>query len=124
MINRRNLQHLLVLIKYAHFGRAAKALKISQPALTKSIQGLESDLGVPLLNRKRGALTLTVFGELLVERSKTLLTAEDDLRRGGEFEAHRRAAGHQPASSGKIGASRMLVRAAAIIGAIAKPKAG
>ena len=49
--------------------------------MTKSIQSLESDLGVPLLNRRRGALTLTVFGELVVERSKSLLTAEEDLRR-------------------------------------------
>lgn len=115
MINRRNLQHLLVLIKYAHFGRAAKALKISQPALTKSIQGLESDLGVPLLNRKRGALTLTVFGELLVERSKTLLTAEDDLRReisllaGNEIGSLNVALGPYPSvTSGYAALARML----------------
>ena len=81
MVSQRNIHHLLVLLNYGHFGRAAKALKISQPALTKSIQALEVDLGAPLLDRKRGALALTVFGEVVVERSKTLLTAEADLRR-------------------------------------------
>jgi DNA-binding transcriptional LysR family regulator len=81
MITQRRLRHLLLLVEYGHFGRAAAALKISQPALSKSIQALEGELGVMLLDRKRGAVVLTAFGELVVQRSKFLLGAEDDLRR-------------------------------------------
>ncbi len=79
MIIQRRLNHLLTLVSYGHFGRAAAALNISQPALTKSIQALEAELGVTLLDRKRGAVTLTVFGELVVQRGKALLNAEEDL---------------------------------------------
>jgi DNA-binding transcriptional LysR family regulator len=79
MITQRRLRHLLLLVEYGHFGRAAAALNISQPALTKSIQALEAELGVMLLDRKRGAVTLTAFGELVVQRSRALLDAEDDM---------------------------------------------
>ena len=56
MITQRRLRHLLLLVEYGHFGRAAAALNISQPALTKSIQALEAELGVLLLDRRRGAV--------------------------------------------------------------------
>ncbi len=79
MITQRRLRHLLTLVRYAHFGQAAAALNISQPALTKSIQALEAELGVTLLDRKRGAVTLTAFGELVVQRGKALLSAEEDM---------------------------------------------
>ena len=79
MITQRRLRHLLLLVEYGHFGRAAAALNISQPALTKSIQALEAELGVMLLDRKRGAVTLTAFGELVVLRSRALLSAEEDM---------------------------------------------
>ena len=79
MITQRRLRHLLALVEYAHFGRAAAALNISQPALTKSIQALEAELGVMLLDRKRGAVVLTAFGELVVQRSRALLNAEQDM---------------------------------------------
>ena len=81
MITQLRLQHLIALVEHAHFGRAAEALHISQPTLSKSIQGLEAELGVKLLDRKHGAVTPTVFGEQVLERAGALLTAEDDLRR-------------------------------------------
>ncbi len=79
MITQRRLRHLLTLVEHTHFGRAAEALNISQPALSKSIQALESELGVALLDRKRGALALTVFGELVVRQSRALLDGEADM---------------------------------------------
>lgn len=117
MITQRRLHHLLVLVEHAHFGRAASALNISQPALTKSIQGLEAELGVTLLDRKHGAVTLTAFGELVAQRSKSWLTAEEDLRReiamlaGNEIGALRVALGPYPSiTSGFPGAARLLAR--------------
>jgi len=81
MITKRRLQLLLAIVEHGHFGRAAAALNISQPALSKSIQGLEAGFGVALLDRSSKPLELTVFGEMVVRHSKAMLTAEDDLRR-------------------------------------------
>lgn len=81
MITALRLQHLITLINHGHFGRAAEALQISQPTLSKSIQSLEAELGVKLLDRCHGSVTPTVFGEHVVERGGALLMAEFDLRR-------------------------------------------
>lgn len=117
MITQRRLRHLLSLVEYAHFGRAAAALNISQPALTKSIQALEAELGVMLLDRKRGAVVLTAFGELVVQRSRALLNAEEDLLReitllaGLEIGSLRVALGPYPSVvSGYPAMARLLTR--------------
>ncbi len=117
MITQRRLRHLLLLVEYGHFGRTAAALHISQPALTKSIQALEAELGVVLLDRKRGSLVLTAFGELVVQRSKTLLNAEEDLLReisllaGLEAGSLRVALGPYPSViSGYPAMARLLAR--------------
>lgn len=117
MITQRRLRHLLLLVEYAHFGRAAAALNISQPALTKSIQALEAELGVMLLDRKRGAALLTAFGELVVQRSRALLNAEEDLLReikllaGLEIGSLRVALGPYPSVvSGYPALARLLAR--------------
>lgn len=81
MVTNRRLKHLIVLAAHRHFGRAAQALHITQPALTKSIQALEAELDVTLLDRTRGAVELTAYGELVVQRGKSLLAAEENLRR-------------------------------------------
>lgn len=117
MITQRRLRHLLRLVEYGHFGRAAAALNISQPALTKSIQALEAELGVTLLDRKRGAVTLTAFGELVVQRSRSLLNAEEDmlheinLLAGLEVGSLRVALGPYPSTvSGYPALARLLAR--------------
>ena len=117
MITQRRLQHLLALVEHAHFGRAASALDISQPALTKSIQALESELGVTLIDRKHGAVGPTVFGELVIQRSKRMLTEEDELRRelallaGLEAGSLKLALGPYPSvTSGYAAIARLLAR--------------
>lgn len=117
MITQRRLLHLIALIEHAHFGRAAKALEISQPALSKSIQALEIELGVPLVDRAGGNISLTVFGELVMRQSKAMLTAEEDLRREirllteHEVGSLAVALGPYPSvTSGYPGVARLLVR--------------
>ena len=117
MITQRRLQHLLALAQHAHFGRAAQALHISQPALTKSIQALEAELGVALLDRQRGAVALTAFGELVAQRGKSWLTAEEDLRReiamlaSNDIGSLRVALGPYPGlMSGFSSAARLMLR--------------
>jgi DNA-binding transcriptional LysR family regulator len=77
----RRLRQFLALIEHAHFGQAAKALGVSQPALSKSIQLLEQELGVTLFDRRTEGVTLTAFGQVLQAKSQRLLMAEEDLRR-------------------------------------------
>ena len=77
----RRLRQFLALIEHAHFGQAAKALGVSQPALSKSIQLLEHELGVTLFDRRTDGVVVTAFGQLLEEKSQSLLLAEQDLRR-------------------------------------------
>ncbi len=113
----RRLRQFLALIEHAHFGRAAKALGVSQPALSKSIQLLESELGVTLFDRRTEGVVLTAFGQLLREKSQRLLMAEEDLRRdiallaGGDIGALKVALGPYPSiASGYASLARLHAR--------------
>ncbi|MBK5354411.1 LysR family transcriptional regulator [Pseudomonas sp. TH41] len=113
----RRLRQFLALIEHAHFGRAAKALGVSQPALSKSIQLLESELGVTLFDRRPEGIALTAFGHLLREKSRRLLVAEEDLRRdiallaGGDIGALKVALGPYPSiTSGYTSIARLHAR--------------
>jgi len=113
----RRLRQFLALNEHAHFGRAAKALGVSQPALSKSIQLLESELGVTLFDRRTEGVVPTAFGQLLREKSQRLLMAEEDLRRdiallaGGDIGALRVALGPYPSiASGYVSLARLHAR--------------
>lgn len=113
----RRLRQFLALIEHAHFGRAAKALGVSQPALSKSIQLLESELGVTLFDRRTDGVVPTAFGQLLREKSQRLLVAEEDLRRdiamlaGGDIGALKVALGPYPSvTSGYASIARLHAR--------------
>jgi DNA-binding transcriptional LysR family regulator len=67
------MHSVLVLAEHLHFGRAAAALHISQPALTKQIRKIESTLGGPLFLRRPRHLTPTHAGEVLVEHARSVL---------------------------------------------------
>ncbi len=80
--------HLLriftVVAQQMSFSRAADALYISQPAVSKAVKELEKQLGVALFERGAGKLMLTEAGALLAERGRTILSieqsAEEDLQ--------------------------------------------
>jgi len=61
----RQLQNVIAVIEKGSLGRAAAAVNVSQPALTKSIQRLEERLGVPLFHRDTKGMRPTVYGEAL-----------------------------------------------------------
>lgn len=73
------LRHVLALARHGHYGRAAAALNITQPALSRSIAGLEHVLGVQLFERDRRGARLTNFGELLVTRGEVLISGAVEL---------------------------------------------
>lgn len=82
-----NLHHLRVFAAVAEqrgFSRAAAALHLSQPAVSKAVRQLERQVGVPLVERAGRASHLTAAGERLAARARELFgveaTAEEELR--------------------------------------------
>jgi DNA-binding transcriptional LysR family regulator len=69
----RHLRSFLALADELHFGRAAEALGIAQPALSRHIQQLETEVGVSLVERGAGVVKLTPAGEVLRARSRPQL---------------------------------------------------
>lgn len=67
------MRSIVVLAEHLNFGRAAAALHISQPALTKQVHRIEETLGGPLFIRKPRRLTVTRACEVLVEHARSLL---------------------------------------------------
>jgi DNA-binding transcriptional LysR family regulator len=114
-IDLRSIRYLLAVVEEGSFARAAEKLKVTQPALSRSVQALERLLGAKLLDRGRAGVTSTVFGQLLVERGRALLsdaaaiTREIDLLRGAETGAISVGVGAYPAEiSAGPAAARML----------------
>src|SRR5580704_4091310 len=79
MITLKQLRYLTALAEHRHFGRAADACAITQPALSMQIRALEKDLGVVLVERRHGDVTLTQTGLELARRGETVLAAAQDL---------------------------------------------
>jgi LysR family transcriptional regulator, hydrogen peroxide-inducible genes activator len=88
----RQLRYFDALARHGHFGRAAEACAISQPALSMQIKEMEEALGGMLLERSARQVALTRFGEELVERVRDILRSVEEL---GDFAraAHARFVG-------------------------------
>ncbi|HRE22240.1 MAG TPA: LysR substrate-binding domain-containing protein [Rhabdaerophilum sp.] len=78
-ITLRQLQYFDALARIGHFGRAAEACFVSQPALTVQIQELENQLGARLVERGRRGAVLTETGQRVAERTRKLLLEAEDL---------------------------------------------
>ncbi|MCQ9425960.1 LysR family transcriptional regulator [Pseudomonas sp. LJDD11] len=76
----RQLRHFLALARHLNFTRAAEAACITQSAFSRSIQGLESELGGPLVERGSRGVLLTAKGEALRVRASRLLDEASNLR--------------------------------------------
>ncbi|MEK5231659.1 LysR family transcriptional regulator [Lysinibacillus sp. FSL K6-0232] len=64
----QQLEYFVTVAKLEHMTRAAEALAISQPALSRSISKLEEELGVPLFDRQGRSIMLNRYGELFLYR--------------------------------------------------------
>ena len=78
-----NLDHVrsfLEVIKRGSLSEAARALGISQPAVSNQIKGLERELGMELLIRgERGVVSLTAAGEVFLAFARQVVTAHEEL---------------------------------------------
>ena len=89
-IELRHLRSFAAVAEHLHFGRAAAALHLAQPALSQQVRRLEDLLGYPLLLRTSRSVTLTPAGALLLQRARrtldTMRVDIDDVRSIGRGE--------------------------------------
>jgi LysR family hydrogen peroxide-inducible transcriptional activator len=79
MITLKQLRYLTALAEHRHFGKAAEACAVTQPALSMQMRDLEKDLGVSLVERRPGEAILTEVGAEVVRRAERVLAAARDL---------------------------------------------
>lgn len=77
----RQLRHVLAVDRYRNFARAADAVGITQPALSRSLQALEETLGARLFDRDRVRVEPTAVGLRLVELARPLVKQARDAER-------------------------------------------
>lgn len=75
----KQMRYFEALARHRHFGQAAEACAISQPALSMQIRELEEILGVPLFERGVRPTGLTGFGEEFALRVRDILARVDEL---------------------------------------------
>jgi LysR family hydrogen peroxide-inducible transcriptional activator len=75
----KQFRYFEALARHGHFGRAADASAISQPALSMQIKEMEETLGATLFERGPRQVRLTTFGEAFRVRARAILNAVDEL---------------------------------------------
>ena len=102
----KRLSHIVALAKLRSFSRAAEHVHLSQPALTRSIQTIEAEIGLRLFDR--GAeVTVTPAGEFILERARRLLSDASCLKRDVELYRQKQL-GDIAFGSGSFAAATML----------------
>jgi DNA-binding transcriptional LysR family regulator len=74
----RDLEYLLAVERHGSIGKAADALGLSQPALTKAMQRLETQVGVTLFERNANGMTPTPAGARFIARARRIALEFDD----------------------------------------------
>ena len=72
MLNVRHLAVFRAVVKAGSISAAARVLHVSQPAITKSVRLLESEIGLPLFLRVNGRIVLTPEAEVLMPEVERL----------------------------------------------------
>lgn len=80
-MNLKDLNYLLALAEYRHFGKAAKACSVSQPTLSIQLKKLEQALGIQLFERGQKKVLITASGLRIVEQAKQVISAVHELER-------------------------------------------
>ncbi|MBO9512669.1 MAG: LysR family transcriptional regulator [Variovorax sp.] len=81
-----DLRYFVAVAEERHVGRAAQRLGVTQPALTKGVQRLESGLGLQLFERSPKGMTLTSVGSVFFDRARLLCMGLDDaIQEAGEL---------------------------------------
>src|SRR5258707_14044105 len=75
----RRLRYLVKVVDAGGFRRASEMLNVAQPALTRQVQALEAEFGVPLLFRSAAGVTPTPQGEIVLREAREILARADAL---------------------------------------------
>ena len=78
-ITLRQLRFVDALARFRHFGLAAEACSVTQPALSMQIKALEESLGAKLFERGARQVRLTGLGEEIATRARDILRAVGEL---------------------------------------------
>src|SRR5580704_5256606 len=73
----RHIRSFLSVAETLHFGRSARLLNLSQPALSLQVKALEDELGIQLLSRNRQGTVLTEAGQAFREDAAVALELEE-----------------------------------------------
>lgn len=101
----RQLEIFLAVAEELHFGRAARRVHLSQPALTQAVARFEQQLNAKLFERSSRLVELTPAGAALVDRARSLLS---DAEMAGELVAR--------TARGELGIVRLGVVGTALLG--------
>jgi DNA-binding transcriptional LysR family regulator len=114
----RHFRYFVAVAEELHFSRAAERLHVAQPAVSEQVRKLEEELGVTLLNRTKGKVSLTEPGAALLAEARRVLQ-QVDVARLATHEARDRTAARlrvgYTAASLPISVPRALQRLAASI---------
>lgn len=83
-MERSQLVHFVAVVEAGGFNRAARALHVSQPALSKSIKSLESELGIQLFQRSPAGAQISSAGKKLIQRARSIIRDMDDFARAAQ----------------------------------------
>lgn len=84
-MNISQMRHLLAVYETGSFSRAAEQLHLTQPALSRSIQSLEDELGLPLIDRIGKRNEFTAFGQAIVARARRITFEAEEIRRTAQL---------------------------------------
>lgn len=72
-MNSRDLEYIVAVAKFKHFGKAAEHCSVSQPSLSFQVRKLEADLNVQIFERTNRTVKVTLAGEQIVTHAKSIL---------------------------------------------------
>ncbi|MEV4744047.1 LysR substrate-binding domain-containing protein [Streptomyces sp. NPDC049555] len=112
-----SLRYFQAVARHEHISRAAEELRIAQPSVSRTIIRLESELGVPLFDRRGRRIRLNEHGEAFLRRVERVLAELDDARR--------EAADASGAGPGRVAvAAETLVQLASVLAAFRRYRPG
>ena len=76
----QQLEYILAVARYGHFGRAAEACNVTQPTLSAMIGKLEEEIGAKLFDRNRQPICPTPVGERVVQQAREVLEQADSIK--------------------------------------------
>ena len=79
-MNIQQLEYIVAVHKFRHFGKAARACHVTQPTLSMMIRKLEEELDAKIFDRSRQPVIPTEIGELIVEKAQLILAEVEEMK--------------------------------------------